>query len=64
MRRPYITYFEHLEDLLHKVDNDTGFIKVPLIRDAMVKDQHQLYHDSAWEAGCPICDKEREDENA
>jgi hypothetical protein len=53
------TYFEHLEDLLLKVDNDTGFIAVPLIIEAMIEDQHQLYHDAAWTDGCPICDEER-----
>jgi hypothetical protein len=53
------TWFESLEDLLRKVDNDTGFIAVPLIRKAMTEDQHQLFHDAAWEQGCPICDEER-----
>jgi hypothetical protein len=55
------TWFEELEDLLRKVDNDTGFIAVPLIREAMIKDQHQLFHDAAWTDGCPICDEERKE---
>ena len=53
------TFFEALEDLLRKVDNDTGFIAVPLIRKAMIEDWHQLYHDAEWTDGCPICDEER-----
>lgn len=57
------TWFENLEDLLRKVDadasNDTGFIAVPLIKKAMIEDQHQLFHDAEWADGCPICDAER-----
>jgi len=58
------TCFEHLEALMEKVEDDTGVIAIPkpLVREAMVKDQHQLYHDGAWSEGCPICDEERKSE--
>jgi len=61
----YRTYFEHLEELMDKVEDDTGVIALPLplVREAMTQDQHQLYHDAAWSEGCPICDEERKSEN-
>lgn len=52
------TYFGHLENLLAKVA-DTGFVAVQLIRNAMVQDQHQLFHDGEFHNGCAICDQER-----
>lgn len=55
-----MTYFEHLETLLTKVAPE-GFVEVPLIRDAMIKDQHQLFHDAEFYDGCPICRREREE---
>lgn len=55
------TYFESLESLLRKVA-DTGFVEVPLIRQAMIQDQHRLFHDGEFEHGCPICDKEMEEQ--
>lgn len=42
------TGLEHLEALLDKVAN-TGFVAVPLIREAMLKDYHEAYHDATWE---------------
>ena len=54
------TFFEHLESLLDKVDDQTGFIHVKLLREAMVKDQHMLYHDAEWSDNCTICDEERD----
>jgi hypothetical protein len=59
----YITYFEHLESLLAR-EQANGFKTAYLtaIRDAMIKDQHQLFHDAEFSDGCPICDSERETE--
>ena len=49
---------------MDKVEDDTGVIAIPkpLVREAMIKDQHQLFHDAEWEQGCPICDEERKSE--
>jgi len=46
---------------MDKVEDDTGVIAIPkpLVREAMTKDQHQLFHDAEWTDGCTICDEER-----
>ena len=50
------TYFESLEALLRDFP---VVVPVALVRDAMIDDQHRMFHDATWEDGCPICDEER-----
>jgi hypothetical protein len=59
------TYFDSLETLLIKNRRspteaaDNGLVAVTRVREAMIKDQHRLFHDGEFHAGCKICDEER-----
>jgi len=55
-----LTYFEVLDSLVSAAKADgKSLIEVSAIEDAMVRDQHRMFHDAEFSDGCPICDRER-----
>lgn len=55
-----LTYFEILESLVSAAKADgKDQISISSVEDAMVKDQHRMFHDATWEDGCSICIRER-----
>jgi len=55
-----MTYFEFLESLVSaaRADGKTE-ISISSVEEAMIRDNHAMYHDAVWENGCSICDRER-----